>query len=361
MIPDWYPDHPPIYDIHKTYTENAEQGPFFSGAIPKRHPVKPVDFLGFEINSPIGVPAGPLLNARWIALAAKLGYDVPTYKTIRSYAHPSHALPNVVYVKPVAENRAVAVKALPEHLEELSITNSFGNPSKSPDFLLEDIAKANASLGKGQVMIVSVYGTPDQGVSLADDFVRAAVLAREAGAKIVEANFSCPNVEKAGGCLYMSAGTVLDFVRKLKGAVGTIPLLIKVGLFENEAQMRDVFLAAARGGADGICGINTISMEVVDAQGHAALGEKRRTGGVCGGSIRKRALDFMHQASRLIKKEKLGLTLLGCGGIAKPEHFEEFLAAGASIAMTATGMMWDPYLALRYHERSHHEPKAARS
>ena len=118
MIPDWYPDHPPIYDIHKTYTENAEQGPFFSGAIPKRHPVKPVDFLGFEINSPIGVPAGPLLNARWIALAAKLGYDVPTYKTIRSYAHPRHALPNVVYVKPVAENKAVAIKTLPEAVKE---------------------------------------------------------------------------------------------------------------------------------------------------------------------------------------------------------------------------------------------------
>ena len=53
--------------------------------------------------------------------------------------------------------------------------------------------------------------------------------------------------------------------------------------------------------------------------------------------------------------------MLGCGGIAKPEHFEEFLKAGAAIAMTATGMMWDPYLALRYHERNHHEPKAARS
>lgn len=361
MIPDWFPDHPPIYDIHKTYTENAEQGPFFSGAIPKRPPAKPINFLGFQLNSPIGVPAGPLLNSRWVALAAKLGYDLPTYKTIRSYAHPSHALPNVIYVKPVADNQAVALKLPPEDLAELSITNSFGNPSQSPDFLLEDIAKANASLGKGQVMIVSVYGTPDQGVSLADDFVRAAVLAREAGAKIIEANFSCPNVEKAGGCLYMSSATVLEFVRKLKGAVGSIPLLIKVGLFENEKQMEGVFLAAARGGADGICGINTISMEVLDSQGHPALGEKRRTGGVCGGSIRKKALAFIHQASQIIKKEKLGLTLLGCGGIAKPEHFEEFLHAGAAIAMTATGMMWDPYLALRYHERSRHEPSSSRS
>ena len=37
-----------------------------------------------------------------------------------------------------------------------------------------------------------------------------------------------------------------------------------------------------------------------------------------------------------------------------PEHFDAFLEAGADIATTATGMMWDPYLALRYHERKAH-------
>ena len=31
------------------------------------------------------------------------------------------------------------------------------------------------------------------------------------------------------------------------------------------------------------------------------------------------------------------------------DQFDQFLKAGASVAMSATGMMWDPFLALRYH------------
>ncbi len=350
MIDEWYPEHPPIYDIHKTWTENATEGPFFQGKIPKRPEPKPFDFLGYKVNSPIGVPSGPLLNSRWIALAGKLGFDIPAYKTIRSYAHPSHALPNVVYVKPVGPHRAIALDEFTENFSDLSITNSFGNPSKSPDFLLEDIARANASLGKGQVMIVSIYGTPNQGISFGDDFVRAAILAKEAGAKIIEANFSCPNVDKAEGILYMSPDTVFEFAQKISHAIKPIPLLLKMGVFPNEQLMKEVLQASAKGGARGVCGINTLSMEVLDKQGKPALGENRKTAGVCGGAIRPQALHFIHKASEIIHKEKLGLVLLGCGGIMRPEHFTEFLDHGAQIAMSATGMMWDPYLALRYHQ-----------
>lgn len=363
MIPKWFPDHPPIYDIHKTYTENAEQGPFFNGPIPKREkPKQPLDFLGYEVNSPIGVPAGPLLNSRWIALAAKLGFDIPTYKTIRSYAHPSHPLPNVLFVKSEKGDQVIVSDETPDDIAKISITNSFGNPSKSPDFLLEDIAKANDSLQKGQVMIVSVFGVPNQGVSYADDFARAASLAKEGGAKVIEANFSCPNIGKGEGSLYMSADTVYEFVKKMTAAIGSTPLLIKVGIFKDAKQMESVFLAAARAGARGVCGINTISKEILDRNGKPALGENRRTGGICGSMARSQALHFIEQASRINRQHKLEFTLLGCGGITLPEHFDLFFHAGAQFALTATGMMWDPYLALRYHQtRSLHDYSLSRS
>ena len=90
-VPKWYPQEPPIYDIRKTYLENADHGPFFNGPIPQRvlpPKEKWIDFLGFPVVSPIGVPAGPLLTSNWIALAGKLGFDIPTYKTIRSKDHP---------------------------------------------------------------------------------------------------------------------------------------------------------------------------------------------------------------------------------------------------------------------------------
>lgn len=276
-LPKWYPQEPPIYDIHKTYLENADHGPFFNGPLPKRiFPPKEkwIDFLGFPVASPIGVPAGPLLTSNWIALAGKLGFDIPTYKTIRSASHPSHPLPNMVFVDTHGmppHSARLALEPSPV-LEELGVTNSFGMPSKSPHFLLEDIPRANSSLQEGQVMVVSIVGTVRENCTFIEDFVKAALLAKEAGAKIIEANFSCPNVDKSEGCLYMSPSTVADLGRALVAAIAPIPLIIKVGTFTTELLMRDVFCAAAQAGIRAISGINTVSMVVVDSKGSQPLG-----------------------------------------------------------------------------------------
>jgi dihydroorotate dehydrogenase len=342
MIPDWYPEHPPIYDIKKSYAENATDGPFFNGPIPvRRTPERFFDFLGYEVRSLIGVPAGPLLNANWIALAAKLGYDIPTYKTIRSEAHPGYPLPNIAFV----DQKGHQIED-PKNIEELSITHSFGMPSKSPDFLLQDIEKANRSLAKGQVMIVSVVGTPNRGISFGDDFVRTAAMAREAGAKIIEVNFSCPNVKKGEGMLYTSPETVHEYTRAIAKAIHPLPLILKLGVFESAHNLKSVLLAAARGGARGICGINSVSRNV-----HPPLDAERPTSGICGHSIREEAIAFLKNASQIIQKEKLALSLLGCGGVMLRDHFDELFDAGAEAAMSATGMMWDPYLGARWHER----------
>ncbi len=115
--------------------------------------------------------------------------------------------------------------------------------------------------------------------------------------------------------------------------------------------MKTVFKAAARAGVRGICGINSVSMQIVDAEGRPALGEDRKIAGVCGGAIRPLALHFIREAKEIVASEKLGLILLGCGGIMNSHHVDEFLQTGATAALSATGMMWDPYLAARYKER----------
>ena len=43
-------------------------------------------FCGIPVQSPLGIPAGPLLNSRWLLYYASLGFDVLTYKTVRSSA-----------------------------------------------------------------------------------------------------------------------------------------------------------------------------------------------------------------------------------------------------------------------------------
>lgn len=314
------------------------QGPCFHDAIPpRRHATHAHSFLDYQVSSRYGVAAGPLLNAKWVALAASLGFDILTYKTIRSAAHPSHPLPNIVYLDPSMQRIPA-----PSSLEQLTITNSFGMPSQSPEFLLQDIAFARNSLATGQVLIVSVVGSHRQDRSFLADFLNAAALAKEAGAHIVEANFSCPNVDHAAGCLYLDLPSVYSYTQQLVRQVHPLPLILKIGPIPHLDVLRQLLITAARAGARGLCGLNSVSQELP-----TPLDATRKTSGVCGAAIRPLALAFLRNAHRLNCEERLNLTLLGCGGIVSPEHFEEFLTAGADIALSATGMMWDPYLALR--------------
>lgn len=360
-LPIWYPDHPPIYDIKKSYLENAEHGPFFDGLIPKKslsYQEERMDFLGFSVASRIGVAAGPLLNSKWITLAAKLGYDIPVYKTIRTKEYASHAMPNVIYVDTHGslhpEDPKYSVEQIPlppKQIEDLAITNSFGMPSRSPAFLLEDIPRANASLQEGQVMVVSVVGSVHTERSFLEDFIAVATLAKAAGAKIIEANFSCPNVKTKEGCVYMSPSAVAEIGRALVKAIYPIPLIIKVGVFPSKQLLQEVLITAAQNGIRAVSGINSVSSKVIDSKGKPPLGFDRLTSGICGGPILPMAVRFITQAAEIVQKEKLDLTLIGVGGISLPEHFDTFFNAGANIAMTATGMMWDPYLAAKYHTK----------
>lgn len=51
----------------------------------------PLDiFFGFKVNSPFGIPAGPLINGNFVKAALNKGFDICTYKTVRSGKYPYH-------------------------------------------------------------------------------------------------------------------------------------------------------------------------------------------------------------------------------------------------------------------------------
>ncbi len=360
---DWWPDNPAIYDIKESYLYNAEKGPFFEGVVGSRQRPEQSewhDFIGHKIASRIGIPAGPLLNSKWIGLAADLGYDVLCYKTIRSSENPGHPVPNMVYIECDEQlipgqlpDQLTIQKNPPLQIGKVAVTNSFGMPSRSSEYLAQDIPKAMDLLHPGQVMIVSVVGTPDGNDfdSFVQDFMAVTRQAKDYGASIIEANFSCPNVTTGEGELHTNPEIVYSLTKSLVSVAGDIPLIIKVGVFEDPQVMEETFISAAKGGARAICGINTISMNVVDTNGRPALGVNRLRSGVCGYPIRHAALEFTKDAHRINQKHNLDLTLMTTGGALLPEHLSEFIDAGADVAMTATGMMWDPYIAHGYHAR----------
>lgn len=346
------------YDIDKSYDENYEHGPVFDGIIPKRKPGKPVSIFGFEVNSRLGVPAGPLLNAKYIKLYAELGFDLPVYKTVRTVARKVHPAPNCIFVDTKGQLTAdkigtglTALEAIPAAVSEITITNSFGIPSAEPQEWQADIALANSFMKKGQVMIVSCVGTPTVGQDIADDYVRCAVMAKDAGAKIIELNYSCPNVCSKEGVIYQDAELSAEISKRVKRAIGTTPLMIKVGFFKNTEQLAATITANAPF-VDGIAAINTISMNVYDTDGNQALpGEGRLKSGLCGAGIRNLSLDTVGRIATIRADNKFDFLLCGVGGITRPEDFEAYFALGADIAMSATGAMWNPLLAMEYHNR----------
>src|SRR5262250_1965641 len=88
----------PRYDPQRTYEWNYEHAPD-PVAVDVPHVPGRWDYAGLPVASPLGIAAGPLLNGRWILYYATLGFDVLTYKTVRSAARACYDLPNL---QPVA-------------------------------------------------------------------------------------------------------------------------------------------------------------------------------------------------------------------------------------------------------------------
>jgi dihydroorotate dehydrogenase len=345
----------PTYDVHRSYDENYTAGPAFAGPLPPERSGEPcASFLGHPVYTPLGVPAGPLLNSAWIALYARLGFDLLTYKTVRSVARPAHPFPNCLYLDTPASLQEVDIGGVvlargdQRHTpEQVTITNSFGMPSRAPAVWQADLERALGTIGQGQVVIASVVGTSGAG-DLAVDFGRAVALAAEVRPHAIEINLSCPNVRGGEGSLFQSPEAAERVVRRAWEAVGTTPLIIKIGYVVEEASLAELMRRCGPY-VQGVAGINTIPMAVRDAAGGPALGSAARLrAGVCGRAIRDLALRQVQRLVDLRRRLGMGWTIIGVGGIFAAEDVDAHLHAGADAAMSATGAMWNPLLAQQW-------------
>jgi dihydroorotate dehydrogenase (NAD+) catalytic subunit len=345
----------PTYDIGRSYDDNYADGPFFTGELPPPPEGRPrYRFLDFVLNAPLGVPAGPLLNARWVALYARLGFDMPVYKTVRSGARKAHPAPNCMFLDDPGDlsagrfgDRLTATNQAPDDPTRISITNSFGMPSRAPEVWQADMEKARAACGSGQVFVASAVGTPD-GSDLAADFARTAAMCREAGAPVVEINLSCPNVTSREGELFTDPEAAERVCRATAKALRGTPLMVKVGYYVDAKAMAAVMRAIAPH-VQAVAGINTLSFEVVKRDGSQALpGPGRLRSGVCGAAIRSCGLSQVTALAELKKAQRYDFALVGVGGVMTPADADAYIAAGADVVMSATGAMWDPYLAAKW-------------
>ncbi|MFC0265195.1 tRNA-dihydrouridine synthase [Alloscardovia macacae] len=388
------PDSTPIYDVHRTYEENYAEGPFGefaalgaqASALGARtapleatatsalgSQVSPLEtptpfdtdtrhysFFGQSVRTPFGIPAGPLLNERFTTAAFRAGFDIATYKTVRSRAWACNPFPNVLSVHPASgELTAGAPETVDGVLaddqfgspETISISNSFGVPSQSPDVWQPDMQRAIQNAGPGQLLLASFQGsrTPEMSEEqYIADHVTTARLALETGAKVLEMNTSCPN-EGKGRLLCHNPELVGRITEAVKNEIGDTPLIIKLAFMPDDADVERMMQnTVLRQSVQGFATINTISARLVNARGEQALpGEGRETSGVCGAAIRHAGLEMVERVIRV--QRNLGIAdddfaVIGVGGVTSARDVQDYLSLGARAVMSATGAMWNARL-----------------
>lgn len=350
----------PIFDPAKTYEENFNDGPFGDFANPDvyQNVGEPKHtFLGFPVYEPFGIPAGPLLNGKYVSAAFAKGYDIPVYKTVRSDTYPCHPFPNVLSVRVdgdlTLEKAEQPLIADTNYQDPVSITNSFGVPSRPAELWQEDARKAIKSAGKGQVMVLSFMGTvrPNQTADeFVEDYIKAAQLSAETGAKILEVNLSCPNIGNEGLVCYN-----LDMTEKvcqgIRKVIGGTPLILKVGYYQEEEPLIRLVKIANKY-AQAISAINTIQATIIDSNGQQALpGPMRVKSGVCGHAIKWAGLDMVSRLNQIRKTSNSDIVIIGVGGVTTAEDYQEYRDLGADCVMSATGAMWNPNLAIQIKSR----------
>ncbi len=185
-------------------------------------------------------------------------------------------------------------------------------------------------------IIVSVAGKSR------DEFVELAKRIEAAGgAAALELNISCPNV--SGGVDFGTDPSMCyEVIRSVRESC-SLPILAK--LTPNVSRIAEIAKAAAEGGADAVCCINTLLGMAIDwRRRKPMLGNVM--GGLSGPAIKPVALRCVYQVASAVD-----IPIVGIGGIGNIDDVMEFLAAGASAIQVGTANYYDPKISQKLVEQ----------
>ncbi|MCO8125113.1 dihydroorotate dehydrogenase [Stieleria sp. TO1_6] len=180
-------------------------------------------------------------------------------------------------------------------------------------------------------IVVSVAGRTQA------EFVALASRVGAYGVAAIELNLSCPNV--SGGVDFGSNPTSCHDVVAATRKECDVPILAK--LTPNVTRIAEIAQAAADGGADGVCLINTVLAMAIDwRRQRPMLGNGM--GGMSGPAIKPIALRCVHQVA-----SSVNVPIIGIGGIATIDDVMQFIVAGASAVQIGTANYYDPTVSVR--------------
>ncbi len=279
-----------------------------------------IDFLGVHCENPYFLSSSVVgSNYEMVAKAYEMGWAGVCFKTIGLFT-PNEVSPRFATLEK-EDNPFVGFK----NIEQIS------------DHTLEENIDFLKRLKKdypSKIIIASIMGSTE------DEWTKLAGLMEEAGADIIECNFSCPQMVGEG--LGSDVGTNMELVRAYTAATrrGTkLPILAK--MTPNITDMTEPAKVAMEAGADGIAAINTIkSIMNVNLSTFVSAPEvdgKSCVGGYSGKAVKPIALRFISDMANC--DELKNVPISGMGGIETWKDAIEFIALGCGTVQITTAVM----------------------
>jgi dihydroorotate dehydrogenase (NAD+) catalytic subunit len=288
-----------------------------------------VEFCGLRLAHPI-INGSGTFDA--IAARAAFGEEMATAFPFSAYVSKT------ITLQPRTGNPPPRLWEAPSGL-----VNSIGLPNKGLEgYLAEDLPRltsfrsdptASPEGTSEQVpLITNVMGSTGEELGRLAEACDA-----QGGIAAIELNVSCPNV--ATGLDIGADPVQLEIVVKQVRERTGKPLIVK--LTPNAADVPGCAQAAEAGGADAVSLINTLRAMAL-APGSSRAGPPRHwlgggTGGLSGPAIRPVAL-----AQVAAVAARVGIPVIGMGGVQNPAHARDLLSAGARLVAVGTESFRDP-------------------
>ena len=279
-----------------------------------------INFCNVKCENPFFLSSSPVDNCyEMCAKALETGWGGLVFKTLGFYI-PTDCSPRFDALKKESTNFI-----------------GFKNMEQISEHPLEESLEALRKLKNNyptKVIVASIMGQSEK------EWEDLARLVTEAGADIIECNFSCPQMtsHEMGSDVGQNPVLVKQYCQAVaKGS--KLPILAK--MTPNIGDMNIPAIASIEGGASGISAINTIkSITNIDLDkmiGLPIVNGKSSISGYSGKAIKPIALRFIQQM-RVNDKLK-DVPISGIGGIETWKDALEFILLGASNVQVTTAVM----------------------
>lgn len=279
-----------------------------------------ITFCGVPCENPFFLSSSVVAsNYEMVAKAFDMGWGGMAFKTIGNFV-PDEVSPRFTSISKEG-NSFVGFK----NIEQIS------------DHTLEenlDFLKRLKEDYPTKIIIASILGTNEE------EWTYLAKKVTEAGADIIECNFSCPHM--SGDGLGSDVGQDPELVALYTKATreGThLPILAK--MTPNIGNMEIPALAAMENGATGIAAINTIksimNINLDDFASEPYVEGKSAVGGYSGKTVKPIALRFIHDMKK--HPDLADVPISGMGGIETWRDVAEFMALGCENIQITTAVM----------------------